>query len=526
MSKRLKIGVLIVIVALIAAFAGGCVFGGGLTAYNVTYVLCDNAETPAYYAEGASNPETYTTAARNIDLASPIRDGYVFRGWYDNPNYTGVGRSSIAPGTYGDLTLYARWEVMRPTGTNGDYTDEAVATWRGFLPYVEEFDTAYSLGQSGNVVVTSREELTAYCEYVQYKYINFATAPSVTIDYEYDSRSLPSEIRSVSDTLYFGSYIGLTWSSTVSDTVKIGIKYPEYVDGEGSITCAATDYFTQIAPYNYSENGAPHAFAIDSIDAALSCATSNQLFYAAMTGARPVPDAGSVAEEIYGKARAALAEIVNDGMEDYEKVRAIYDWLIMTVTYDEDVILDNIALPAAISYDAFYLEGVFGSGRAVCDGISKAMTLLCRIEGIPCVRVVGSDHAWNKVYVGGHWYIADATFGDTGTQVNGKYYSFLTHRSFLVPESMNERYIAANNYTDDAYAATKDFGFYKYEIVNNANLVIESREEFRELYKWAESLNYRYAYSIDFYVTDKSFVTMGRYAFDDDPKYCTLFFNL
>lgn len=80
-------------------------------------------------------------------------------------------------------------------------------------------------------------------------------------------------------------------------------------------------------------------------------------------------------------------------MSDRSKALAIYEWLIMHVCYDETVYDEaeetDITVAETAEYEAFYLEGVFDSGRAVCDGISKAMVLLCRMEGIPCVRVAG-----------------------------------------------------------------------------------------------------------------------------------------
>ena len=40
-------------------------------------------------------------------LPTPVRDGYVFGGWYDNPNFTGSALTSIPAGWEG--TLYAKW---------------------------------------------------------------------------------------------------------------------------------------------------------------------------------------------------------------------------------------------------------------------------------------------------------------------------------------------------------------------------------------------------------------------------------
>lgn len=511
-------------VILFASGASGCVFGGLLTTYSISYELCDSADAPAYFIEGENNPNTYSVAARSIELASPVRSGYVFRGWSEDVDAQ-VGYTAIPPVTMGDLKLYALWEVAMPTGTTGDHAD--AYTWQGFLPYVDEFDAAYARGRKGTVIVESREELTAFCEYVQYKYLPEDIAPAVRLDYQYD-RTTDREIGEVYSSSYFKSYVGLTWSVS-GKTARMGIRYADYAAEEGKKTCADKNYFTQIMPYSYAENGSPHTFAIDGVTAELNCSTSNQLFYAALIGARPVPDAGSVAEEIYDRARAVLSDIVSEGMADYEITRAIYSWLVMNVTYDEDLIASNTSLPTAMEYDAFFLDGVFGSGRAVCDGISKAMTLLCRIEGVSCVRVTGADHAWNKVYVAGKWYVVDPTFGDTGTRINGKPYSFLTYRTFLVPESLDERYAAAENYTDSSYAATDDFGFYRYEFVGSGlkfNLYIESEREFDELYEWARSLRYGYAYSVDFYVTDASYVTKGSHTLDESGHYGTLLFNL
>lgn len=46
----------------------------------------------------------------------------------------------------------------------------------------------------------------------------------------------------------------------------------------------------------------------------------------------------------------------------------------------------------AVLYESFYIEGVLTDTDylAVCDGMSKTFSLLCNIEGIPCVRVIGS----------------------------------------------------------------------------------------------------------------------------------------
>lgn len=171
-----------------------------------------------------------------------------------------------------------------------------------------------------------------------------------------------------------------------------------------------------------------HVFPIDAAEREASVTYTDELYLAVQRGVKPVPAVGSPAYTVYELARDVLRKICTDDMTDEEKAHAIYDWIMWHVTYDN---------PATMSshgemYSAYYLEGVFANGvtpidgvvykpYAVCDGISKAYSLLCNMEGIPCVRVVGTagdtvsdagGHAWNKVFVNGEWYGVDCTWGD------------------------------------------------------------------------------------------------------------------
>lgn len=165
--------------------------------------------------------------------------------------------------------------------------------------------------------------------------------------------------------------------------------------------------------------------------------TSDQLYYVAQKGYRPVPQKGSAAERIYEKAKAVLNEIISTEMSDAQKVRAIFDWVMWQTTYDYEVVsIKNVLL--AVKQPAYYLEGVFETGFAVCDGIAKAVSLLCNMEGLPCVRVVGiadngtpDNHAWNKVKIDGAWYIVDATWSDARITVGGNVYEGGLHEYFL-----------------------------------------------------------------------------------------------
>ena len=57
------------------------------------------------------NPETYTIESPEITLENATRTGYTFAGWYKNADFSGDPVEKISTGNYGNITLYAKWEV-------------------------------------------------------------------------------------------------------------------------------------------------------------------------------------------------------------------------------------------------------------------------------------------------------------------------------------------------------------------------------------------------------------------------------
>ena len=44
-----------------------------------------------------------------------------------------------------------------------------------------------------------------------------------------------------------------------------------------------------------------------------------------------------MAEVIYERAKDVLRNIVSDNMSEIQKIKAIHDWVILNVTYDNDL---------------------------------------------------------------------------------------------------------------------------------------------------------------------------------------------
>ena len=57
------------------------------------------------------NIKTYEPG-KETPILAPIRDGYIFCGWYDNPDFEGEVYWSIPNTWFGNITLYARWEEI------------------------------------------------------------------------------------------------------------------------------------------------------------------------------------------------------------------------------------------------------------------------------------------------------------------------------------------------------------------------------------------------------------------------------
>ncbi len=109
-------------------------------------------------------------------------------------------------------------------------------------------------------------------------------------------------------------------------------------------------------------------------------------------------------------AQAVVDKIITKNMSDFDKAKAIFDYILVNVDYDYDNYLAN-TIPDA-SYTAL---GALKNKYAVCAGYAKAFKLLCELAGLECDYVsgtAGGPHAWNQVKVDGKWYNVDVTWGD------------------------------------------------------------------------------------------------------------------
>lgn len=119
-------------------------------------------------------------------------------------------------------------------------------------------------------------------------------------------------------------------------------------------------------------------------------------------------------EEIFSeRAAAVLEEQLSDGMNDYEKVCAIYDYICDHVTYDYTHLGDDTYTLKQTAYAALI------HGTSVCQGYASLfyyMALSCGIDA----RLIagygnGEAHGWNIVKIRDSYYCLDATWDSSRT---------------------------------------------------------------------------------------------------------------
>lgn len=510
----------------------------GEVSRDVSFVVKDNVAAN-HIEVGVTGNLSQTTAETVTFTAtlSPAKADVESVKWYVNDKYYSTGKTfSFKPTNRGEYKVTAEINKITKTKT---------------IVYLSEHDEAWYYashfhdygGYAQNRYITSKEELKNLILFVLENkiaeitfYAGYSTPETVKNDV--------SEVRDcVEESGIIPGY------SLETSGNEFTIKFRFFADEAGLIETVnspeydAPDGFGDAVQNTYSK---PHYdnvkkernFYIDGVKETMSVSTSNMLYKAVAWGYKPV-FMGSQAEnlkQIYDNAKDALSYIVSDEMSEYEKVHAIYDYIIYNVRYDHDCanaedkyVSGNLSLNEKMKYYGYYLEGIFldkfykKDMHAVCDGKSKAFVLMCGIEGITAVRISGkasSDgknfggHAWNKVLLDlngtgdKEWYFVDTTWGDVGD--NSK--EFLSHAYFLLSDDEVKNTHVENPGHDYPKAEGK-FDYYAYEtytlsgteynyVIANRNLAAQQMARALKTLPKSTIVEFEFAFSLTKYAAE------------------------
>lgn len=98
-----------------------------------------------------------------------------------------------------------------------------------------------------------------------------------------------------------------------------------------------------------------------------------------------------------------ISENITDDMTEMQKIKVIHDWVCNNTVYDSDNVGER-----KNHNDASILM----NESTVCEGYARMCNLLYNEAGIETYYVNNSNHAWNIVKLGSHYFHVDSTWDD------------------------------------------------------------------------------------------------------------------
>lgn len=142
--------------------------------------------------------------------------------------------------------------------------------------------------------------------------------------------------------------------------------------------------------------------------------------------------------KLMSKVDSLVAAETFDLSNRYNFIKSVHDYLAKTIYYPDL----NSSDYKKSAHDAY---GALVEGRAVCQGYSDAVKLICDYYGIPCVCISGSSngvgHMWNAIQMeDGKWYFVDLTWDDQESRI---YYDF-----FLIGSDTRDTYFGGYKFSE------------------------------------------------------------------------------
>ena len=140
--------------------------------------------------------------------------------------------------------------------------------------------------------------------------------------------------------------------------------------------------------------------------------------YADIDQYRNFSDQFGMTEEQINEMTSVAEEATAECTTDYEKIQKIFQFVASSIYYDYD------GLPTReveLGYDAWV------SKKTICEGYSQLCGIFLDCLDIPCMQLIGDDHAYNAAYDSqeNRWIFFDSTWGSQNTYRNGEYHENL-----------------------------------------------------------------------------------------------------
>jgi hypothetical protein len=159
-----------------------------------------------------------------------------------------------------------------------------------------------------------------------------------------------------------------------------------------------------------------------------------------------------------------LAKSITSGIsKDYDKIKAIHDWVANNFYYDWDKYNNNNREHIS-AVEAMYNK------RTVCEGYVNTTVALLRSINIPAKYISGytasnnnENHAWCEAFADGRWIILDSTWDSNNSYKNGVYEDKLPCDNKYFDISLKD-FSATHEYREYSYVGLSIFR-------NNSSLI-------------------------------------------------------
>lgn len=146
-------------------------------------------------------------------------------------------------------------------------------------------------------------------------------------------------------------------------------------------------------------------------------------------------------KETLDMAKDALKEMkIKDDMSDFEKEKAVYDWMTSSLQHDQGALT---VIPTT-QEDCDNPYGVLKYHNAVCVGYATTFRMFMQMLDIECMVEHNNEkyHSWDVAKIDGDWYITDI-YSDAG---NGNYAHFnMTNNMFTQEQNWDQEFFPVAN---------------------------------------------------------------------------------
>ena len=247
------------------------------------------------------------------------------------------------------------------------------------------------------------------------------------------------------------------------ESLKEKVNLLESVEEVSNVSVEISDYLNSLKPVDVEEE----------TESSSSSSSSNKGNSSSSSSSSSYAPSGSI-EDILNSAKlnptktgyptldnyaiSVLNSVTNDSMSTYEKVKAVYDWIINNMSYqlgfvigeEIDSLINTYGFYEKDAVQVFLATNGFGTHKGSCDNYSAMFVVLTRRIGlesypISAITNAGGGHTTVNIKINGKWYNFDPQREDNSLK-NGK----ITYLAFGEDDNDSKPYKYINRNSDVA----------------------------------------------------------------------------